>query len=105
MARFSAPVQTGRGAHPASCTMGTEPFPGKKWPGRDADPSPTSSAVVMKVRAIPLLPLWVVRPVQNLGACTRGALYLLPVPGLFTIPDPSVQWSSKVWAAQRAFHP
>jgi hypothetical protein len=27
-ARFSAPVQTGTGAHPACCTMGTGPFPG-----------------------------------------------------------------------------
>ena len=26
--RFSAPVQTGPGAHPASCTMGTRLFPG-----------------------------------------------------------------------------
>jgi len=26
--RFSAPVQTGPGPHPASCTMGTESFPG-----------------------------------------------------------------------------
>jgi hypothetical protein len=33
-------VQTGSGAHPASCTMGTGgPFPGAKArPGRDADP-------------------------------------------------------------------
>jgi hypothetical protein len=32
-------VQTGSGAHPASCTMGTGgPFPGgKARPGRDAD--------------------------------------------------------------------
>jgi hypothetical protein len=39
-------VQTGSGAHPASCTMGTEgPFPGgKARPGRDADHSPPSSA-------------------------------------------------------------
>jgi len=29
-ARFSAPVQTGHGAHPASCTMGTGSFPGLK---------------------------------------------------------------------------
>jgi len=29
-ARFSAPVQTGLGAHPASCTMGTGSFPGVK---------------------------------------------------------------------------
>jgi hypothetical protein len=27
-ARFSAPVQTGPGAHPASCTMATGSFPG-----------------------------------------------------------------------------
>ena len=48
-ARFSPPVQTGPGAHPASCTMGTGFFPGgKERPGRDADPSPPSSAVVMK---------------------------------------------------------
>jgi hypothetical protein len=38
--RLSAPVQTGRGAHPASCIMGTGSFPGVKRPGRDADPSP-----------------------------------------------------------------
>ena len=29
-ARFSAPVQTDPGAHPASCTMGTWSFPGVK---------------------------------------------------------------------------
>ena len=29
-ARFSAPVQTGLEAHPASCTMGTASFPGVK---------------------------------------------------------------------------
>jgi len=45
-AKFSAPVQTGPWAHPASCTMGTGSFPGgKERPGRDADPSPPSSAV------------------------------------------------------------
>ena len=42
-ARFSAPVQTGPGAHPASRTMGTESFPGVKRPGRGADPTPPSS--------------------------------------------------------------
>ena len=45
--RFSAPVQTGPEAHPASCTMGTGSFRGGKVrPGRDADPSPPSSAEV-----------------------------------------------------------
>jgi hypothetical protein len=37
-------VQTGPGAHPASCTMGTER--GKARPRRDADHSPPSSAEV-----------------------------------------------------------
>jgi hypothetical protein len=36
-------VQTGSGAHPASCKMGTG---GKARPGRDADHSPPSSAEV-----------------------------------------------------------
>jgi hypothetical protein len=41
-------VQTGSGAHPASCKMGTGgPFLGvKARPGRDADHSPSSSAKV-----------------------------------------------------------
>ena len=39
--RFSAPIQTGPGAHPASCTMGTLSFPGVKRPGRGADPTPS----------------------------------------------------------------
>jgi hypothetical protein len=43
-------IQTGSGAHPASCTVGTGgPFPGgKAWLGRDADHSPPSSAEVKK---------------------------------------------------------
>ena len=45
-ARFSAPVQTGPGAHPASCTMGTGSFLGVKRPGRDVDHPPLSSAEV-----------------------------------------------------------
>jgi hypothetical protein len=42
-------VQTGSGAHPASCTLGTGgPLPGgKARPGRDADHSPPSSAKVV----------------------------------------------------------
>ena len=47
-ARFSAPVQTGPGAHPASCTMGIGSFPGVKRPGRGADHPPHLSAEVMK---------------------------------------------------------
>ena len=39
-ARFSAPVQTCPGAHPASCTLRTGSFPGVKRPGRGADHPP-----------------------------------------------------------------
>jgi hypothetical protein len=46
--RFFAHVQTGPGAHPASCTMGTGSFPGVKRPERGADHPPPSSAKVRK---------------------------------------------------------
>jgi hypothetical protein len=35
--RFSAPFQTGPGAHPVSYTVGTGSFPGAKRSGRDVD--------------------------------------------------------------------
>ena len=44
--RFSAPIQTSPGAHPASYTMGTRSFPGAKWPGHGVDHPPPSSAEV-----------------------------------------------------------
>ena len=68
VARFSAPVQTGPGAHPASCAMGTGSFPGVKS-GRGLTLTPRYLLVPWsrKSRAIPLLPLWAV---QNLSACT-----------------------------------
>jgi hypothetical protein len=44
-ARFSAPVQTGPGAQPASCKMGTGSFPGVKSGRGDTNPSSPSSAI------------------------------------------------------------
>jgi len=71
-ARFSAPVQSGPGAHPASCTMGTGSFPGvKSGRGVTLTPHPLLVLWSWMGRAIPLLLLWAVRPVQNLSACTR----------------------------------
>ena len=63
-ARFSAPDQTGPGAHPASYTMGTDSFPGVKRPGHGVDHSGPSSAEV-KERVEPYLystsgPSWTV---------------------------------------------
>jgi hypothetical protein len=48
--RFSAPVQTGCVAHPASYTVGTGSFPGVKKPGRGVDhPLPPSAEVKERV--------------------------------------------------------
>ena len=71
-ARFSAPVQTEPGAHPASCAMGTGSLPGVKS-GRGVTLTPHRLLVPWsrKGRAISLLSLWAVRPVQSLSACTR----------------------------------
>ena len=76
-ARFSAPVQTGPGAHPASCTMGTGSFPGvKRGRGVRLTPHPLLVPWSRKGRAIPLLP-----PLGR-TACTepqclyKGALHL-----------------------------
>jgi hypothetical protein len=51
-------IQTGSGAHPASCTIGTGgPFPGgKAWPGRDADRLTPSSAEVVNEEVYILSP-------------------------------------------------
>jgi hypothetical protein len=71
-ARFSAPVQAGPGAHPASCTMGTESFLRVRSDrGVTLTPHPLLLPWSWKSRAIPLLFLWAVRPVQSLSACTR----------------------------------
>jgi len=46
-ARFSDPVQTGPGVHPASCTMGTGSFQGVKS-GRGVTLTPPPSSAVVK---------------------------------------------------------
>jgi hypothetical protein len=70
-ARFSAPVQTGLGTHPASCTIGIWSFPGVKS-GRDVMLTPQHFLVPWsrKIRGIPLLP-------STEPQCLyKGALYL-----------------------------
>jgi hypothetical protein len=72
-ARFSAPVQTGPGAHPASCTMGTGSFSGVES-GRSVTLTPHSLLVPRskkQSRAIPLLSLRVFE------ACRKGENYQL----------------------------
>jgi len=76
-ARFSAPVQTGSGAHPASYTMGNRFFPGIKRPDRGVDhPLPSSAEVKERVELYlysPSGPLWPV------------IWWLLPLP--FTVSE------------------
>ena len=66
------PVQTGPETHPASCTVGTESFlVVKSGRGVMLTPHPFLVSRSWKGRAITLLPVWFVRPVQSLSACTR----------------------------------
>jgi len=69
-ARFSAPVQTGLGAHPASYTMGTGSFPGVKS-GRVVTPTPHPLLVLQsrKSRTIHLL------PIRAFAAYKKGETY------------------------------
>jgi len=64
-------LETGPGAHPASCKMGTGSFPGvKSGRGVTLTPYPLLVPWSRKGRSIPLFPLWAVRPVQSLSAFT-----------------------------------
>jgi hypothetical protein len=76
--RFSALVQTGPGAHPASCTLGTGSFPGVKG-ARGVTPTPHPLLVPWsrKGRVIIVISLWAIQPVQSLSACTRVHFTLL----------------------------
>jgi hypothetical protein len=68
-------VETGFGAHPASYAVGIRgSFPGVKWPEREAEHSPPSSAKV-----------------KNAWSCTST----LPIPALGPT-QPPIQWVT--WA-------
>jgi len=56
--KFSSPVQTDPGAHPASYTMDTGSFPEVNRPGRRVDQSPHLAPRLKKSRAIPVLLFW-----------------------------------------------
>jgi hypothetical protein len=89
-------VQTSCGAHPASCTMGTGSFPGvKSGRGLTLTPHPLLVPWSWKSRAIPLLPLWAVRSVQSISACTRVQFSkaFRPPMGPTQHPDNEYQWT------------
>jgi hypothetical protein len=57
---------------PSHLYNGYRVFPGgKERPGHDTDTSPHLVSWSWKGRAVPLLPLWAVWPVQSLNACKR----------------------------------
>jgi len=92
-ARFS--VQTSPESHRISWTMGTESFPGvNSGRGVTLTPKPLLVPWSRKSRAILLLSLWDVRPVQSLSAC-RVQLYLYSPYGPYGLYRPSepVQYS------------
>jgi len=60
-------------SHAIRIFIGTESFPGvKSGRGVTLTPHPLLMPWSRKGRTIPLLPLWAVRPVQSLSACTRA---------------------------------
>jgi len=93
-ARFSAPVQTGPGVHPASCTMGTGSFPGVKN-GRGVTPTPHPFSCRCQERAglypySPYGPYDLYRASVPVQGCTStlpildGNGWSAPRPGRFT---------------------
>jgi hypothetical protein len=86
-ARFSTPVHTGPGAHPASCTMGTGPFPGLKS-GRGVTLTPHPLLVPR-----PWMKSYTSTPPMVRMACTepqclyKGALYPYFFIGYFVVLD------------------
>jgi len=102
-ARFSAPVQTGPGAYPASCTMSTGSFPGvKSGRGVTLTLRPLLVPWSRESTAILLLPLRAVRPVQSLSACKRVhcTLPFTPMYVACFVPRMCLQTAIKVTRAQ-----
>jgi hypothetical protein len=80
-ARFSAPVQTGPGAHPASYTVGTGSFQGVKLSGRGVDhPPPSSVEVKERVELYLYSPSGSSRPVLGWTLPVTFTRILAPLP-------------------------
>ena len=76
---FSHLSRPALGPTQTSCTMGIGSFPGvNSGRGVMLSPHPLLVPWSRKSRAIPLLPLWAVRPVQSLSACKR-VHFTLPI--------------------------
>jgi len=98
-------IQTGPGAQPVSCTTGTGSFPEVKS-GRGVTLTPQQLLVPWsrKSRATPLLPLWAVRPVERLSACTVELYLYSPYgsSGLYrnSVPVQKSYTSTPLWTVR-----
>jgi hypothetical protein len=92
-ARFSAPDQTGLGAHPAFCTMGTGSFPGVKYGwGVTLTTHPLLVPRSWNSRAIPLPTLWAT-PGLYRGYFTFTFIGLI----LYPIASCKPRWIDRIW--------
>jgi hypothetical protein len=84
-ARFSAPVQTGPGAHPVSCTMGTGSFPGvKSSRGVMLTPHPLLVPLIMKEYSYTSTPLMGRTSCTEPQCLYKGDLYLIIIGSIST---------------------
>ena len=60
--------QTGRGAHPAACIIGTGSFSEVKWPRRAID-HPPSAEVKERVELYPCSPFWAIMACHRVNFC------------------------------------
>jgi len=82
---FSAPVQTGPGAHPASYTMSTGSFPGIKRSGRGVDHPPPSSAEVEEKIELYICSFWAFVACYRLNFALLHVLFINYI--LATLPE------------------
>jgi len=97
-ARFSAPAQTGPGAHPASCTMRKRSFPGvKSGRGVTLTPHPLLVLWSRKGRAITLLPLWARTGCTEPQCLYSTAITLLPLWALTGCTEPQCLYKGALY--------
>ena len=98
-ARFSPPVQTGPGAHPTFCTMGTGSFPAVQRPERGVDHQPHLRSSEVKERVelnlyFPSGPSWRVLGWSLCSCDIQG--YTNPGPQ-FAVANNFVRWRLILW--------
>jgi hypothetical protein len=82
--------------------MSTRSFPGvKSGQGMTLNPHPLPVPWSWKGRAIPLLPLWAVRPVQSLSACTRVQFTLFTLSSVINAEHILCFWSIKLYLREQ----